>query len=79
MSETPKPPEGYELWADFAVDTLLHRRHRDAAKADLAALRAGRDRLRELLARLLHITSATCQCVTDGTCTVCACQRELAK
>lgn len=48
---TPQPPEGFELWADFAIETLLHKRHREKARAELAALRAERDAWKALSTR----------------------------
>lgn len=59
MTYTPKPPEGYATWldclmeyglnsgCDVSLPFLLER-----SRAELAALRAERDRLRELLTQV---------------------------
>lgn len=55
MSETPKPPEGYATWLDWVVEPKsvgpVWPNQREYASAELAALRADRDRLLELVRR----------------------------
>jgi hypothetical protein len=57
-SETPKPPHPHEAWLDWALGLLdietrpVYDEKIQLAAAELATLRAERDRLRELLMRL---------------------------
>lgn len=53
MSETPKPPEGYATWLDYVLDPGDPYKSfaGEWAAAELAALRAERDRLADGLKR----------------------------
>jgi len=64
MTATPKPPEGYETWLDWLVGGEMHGDGIDAARAELAALRADhaaavrdRDQARRFVQEVLECSS----------------------
>jgi hypothetical protein len=54
-SETPKPPEGYETWLDFALDCALGSLGQQAARAELSALRAKAAAYDEAMAKIADV------------------------